>query len=74
MSEQARRCVIKRLKSQAKDHYYKSQANQDMNCGGWLGDYIRCNHAEDHYFAFRNCLARLRRIDPTCPSVKRQPS
>lgn len=62
-----RRRVIGRIKSQAHDHYYASQANSDMNCGAALGDFIRGNDTERHALEYRRCLQRLKRIDKNFP-------
>jgi hypothetical protein len=65
MSKRAQ--VIERLKSQAREHYYASQANRDLDCGGGLGDFIRGNDTEGHAAEYERCKSRLRRIDPAFP-------
>ena len=62
-----RQKVIKRLKKRARRHLEASRANYDMDCGGFLGDVIRGSDTEGQFTAYKNCVARLRRVDPTFP-------
>jgi hypothetical protein len=70
--EMKRQKVVERIKREARRHYYASQANRDMDCGGSLADFIRSNDTEGHANSYLRCVNRLRRIDPTFPGRTEQ--
>ena len=64
-----RQKVIDRIKKQARKHFYAAEIPDHLDCGRHMADIIRGTNSVGHAKAYKNCVARLRRIDPTFPRI-----